>query len=110
MSIWDYMKKSDRAPSPVELKRSADGGLEAHWDDGAVTAAGPRALRLGCQCAACIDEFTQKPLLDPATVPQDLGLSRVEPVGNYAVQLFFSDGHESGIFAWPLLRSLGTRR
>jgi ATP-binding protein involved in chromosome partitioning len=110
MSIWDHMKKTARPPSPVEVKRPASGGLEIHWDDGAVTSATPRELRLGCQCAACIDEFTHKPLLDPATVPQDVSIARLEPIGNYALQLFFSDGHESGIFAWPLLRSLGSKR
>ncbi|HEY8607182.1 MAG TPA: DUF971 domain-containing protein [Noviherbaspirillum sp.] len=34
-------------------------------------------------------------------------LTAVEPVGNYAVQLTFSDGHNSGIYSWDYLYSLG---
>jgi len=31
----------------------------------------------------------------------------LEPVGHYAVRPRFSDGHDSGIFTWPLLYQLG---
>jgi len=34
-------------------------------------------------------------------------ISKVEPVGTYAVQLFFSDGHDTGIFSWDLLYDYG---
>ncbi len=33
----------------------------------------------------------------------------IEPVGNYAVKLKFSDGHDSGIYSWETLWELGTR-
>jgi DUF971 family protein len=31
----------------------------------------------------------------------------VEPVGNYAVRLRFDDGHDTGLYSWPVLRGLG---
>jgi DUF971 family protein len=31
----------------------------------------------------------------------------VEPVGNYAVRLRFDDGHDTGLYSWPVLRDLG---
>jgi len=34
-------------------------------------------------------------------------LTALEPVGHYAVRPRFSDGHDSGIFTWPLLYQLG---
>jgi DUF971 family protein len=34
----------------------------------------------------------------------------VEPVGNYAVQLRFSDGHDTGIYSWDLLYDYGVRQ
>lgn len=34
----------------------------------------------------------------------------IEPVGNYAVQLAFDDGHSSGLYSWELLRSLASPR
>jgi len=40
----------------------------------------------------------------------EVGLSAVEPVGNYAVRLVFDDGHDSGIYTWAYLRELGETR
>ena len=41
------------------------------------------------------------------TGKRDVTLTRLEPVGNYAVQPTFSDGHDSGIFSWDYLYELG---
>jgi DUF971 family protein len=41
------------------------------------------------------------------TGKRDVGLVALEPVGNYAVQPTFSDGHDTGIFSWNLLYELG---
>jgi DUF971 family protein len=37
----------------------------------------------------------------------DVEISKIEPVGTYAIQLFFSDGHDTGIFSWDLLYDYG---
>ena len=44
------------------------------------------------------------------TGKRDIGLSSLEPIGNYAVQPTFSDGHESGIFSWDYLYFLGSQQ
>lgn len=41
---------------------------------------------------------------------RDVGLLAIEPVGHYAVQPLFSDGHESGIFSWDYLYFLGSKQ
>lgn len=38
---------------------------------------------------------------------QDVAIESIEPVGNYAILLRFSDDHDTGIFAWDVLRELG---
>jgi len=38
-----------------------------------------------------------------------VGITEVEPVGNYAIRLVFDDGHDSGIYAWDFLYQLGSR-
>jgi ATP-binding protein involved in chromosome partitioning len=81
--------------------------LRIRWKDGAVTEHPARALRLACPCASCIEEGSGRPLLDPATVAQDILLLAVELVGRYALSFVWSDGHKTGIFAFPLLRRLG---
>jgi DUF971 family protein len=41
---------------------------------------------------------------------QDVAITRIEPVGTYAVQLYFSDGHDTGIYSWDLLYDYGARQ
>ena len=38
---------------------------------------------------------------------QNVGITAVEPVGQYAVKLVFDDGHDSGLYSWKYLRELG---
>jgi DUF971 family protein len=44
------------------------------------------------------------------TGKRDVELTALEPVGNYAVQPTFSDGHDSGIFSWDYLYFLGAQQ
>lgn len=41
---------------------------------------------------------------------EDVTISRIEPVGNYAIRLYFSDGHSTGLYSWRLLYELGRDR
>lgn len=41
---------------------------------------------------------------------ESVNVSRIEPVGHYAVRLVFDDGHDSGIFTWDYLHQLGIRQ
>lgn len=38
---------------------------------------------------------------------RDVGIERIEPVGNYAIRPVFDDGHDSGLYSWDLLYNLG---
>jgi DUF971 family protein len=40
----------------------------------------------------------------------EVGLRRIEAVGNYAVKLVFDDGHDTGLYTWAYLYELGTTR
>ena len=44
------------------------------------------------------------------TGKREVGIVALEPVGNYAVQPMFSDGHNSGIFSWDYLYFLGSKQ
>jgi DUF971 family protein len=41
---------------------------------------------------------------------RDVRISRLEPVGNYAVRIVFDDGHSTGLYTWSYLRELGEDR
>lgn len=40
----------------------------------------------------------------------NVSIDKIQPVGNYALQLFFSDGHDSGIYSWDYLYELGQQQ
>lgn len=65
-------------------------------------------LRVQCQCAHCVNEWTGEQILDPASVPSDIAIEKMEPVGGYAIRVHWSDGHNSGLFTWERLREIGS--
>ena len=41
---------------------------------------------------------------------QDVAIARLEPVGNYAIRIVFDDGHDTGLYSWNYLATLGRER
>ncbi|HYW90858.1 MAG TPA: DUF971 domain-containing protein [Gammaproteobacteria bacterium] len=41
------------------------------------------------------------------TGKENVGITQIEPVGNYAVRLHFDDGHNTGLYSWSVLYELG---
>ncbi len=76
------------------------------WGDDHVGTYAARDLRLACQCAGCREEMTGRPLLDPATVPQDVEAASIQLVGSYAIRIDWSDGHGTGIYTYEQLAAL----
>jgi ATP-binding protein involved in chromosome partitioning len=92
-------------PVPYAITRRDD-GLLIEWSEGAVPAFYPaRPLRLACPCAACVEEMSGRPLLDPATVPQDVRPVSVALVGAYGIRVTWSDGHGTGIYTFERLQA-----
>ncbi len=81
-------------------------GLRLRWADGHDQTLADRDLRLACSCAQCREEITGRRLLDPASVPLDLRITRIWSVGNYALGMDFSDGHSTGIYTFKVLRAM----
>ncbi len=97
---------------PTALSLDSDKRLLIDWSDGRRRAYGVRELRDACPCATCREKRSQPsdPLALPVlkTIPtQPLTIVAMEPMGNYAYAIQFSDGHDTGIFAFDLLRQLG---
>jgi DUF971 family protein len=96
--------------APTKIKLAAgDNTLAIHWSDGHESFYPYRYLRSKCPCATC--EETSPPAEQPVGGLPILGQKplhpeRVELVGRYALQIFWSDGHSTGIYAFDHLRDL----
>jgi ATP-binding protein involved in chromosome partitioning len=83
--------------------------LSVLWEDGHRSDFDVRDLRLACRCAACVEEMSGRPLLDPKSVRPDVTPRVISSVGNYAIAISWNDGHSSGIHSFEHLRALGER-
>jgi ATP-binding protein involved in chromosome partitioning len=86
--------------------RSEGRDFVVEWSDGEVTKTGYHELRLACPCALCVDEWTGERRVTAGDVSEDVDLAEVKPVGRYALNLVWSDGHATGIYSFDHLRSL----
>jgi ATP-binding protein involved in chromosome partitioning len=91
--------------TPTEIVGLLRSTITIQWEDGHQTAYPARELRLACRCAMCIEEMTGQPLLDPKTVPDNVRARAIRVVGNYAIQIDWSDGHTTGIYNFRNLRA-----
>jgi len=96
-------------PTPTEIKlHQKSRVLEIAFADGA-------AFRLPCEFLRVYSPSAEVRGHGPGqevlqTGKKDVEILRIEPVGQYAVQLHFSDGHATGIYSWDLLYDYGMRQ
>ena len=93
------------APPPEAIDLNARGEFEIAWPGGRVAIIPAFTLRDLCPCAGCIEEGTGKKILDPSSIPLDIRANQIDPVGAYAIQIRWSDGHDTGLYTWDLLRA-----
>lgn len=91
---------------PKLVKRVSPKQTDITWNDGHFSSYPSWYLRENCMCAACIEEFTGVRKIAHGSIPSGLERVGVAPVGNYALQFSWSDGHDSGIYTFDHLRKL----
>ncbi len=95
---------------PTRIKRDADRNmLVVTWDDGTASEYPIKFLRDECPCAGCKGEtILGTHYAAPLKIYQEgmYELSKLVPVGSYAVQAYWKDGHDTGIYSWEYLRML----
>ena len=95
---------------PRKIKLDAGGDtLRIEWSDGHASLYPYKELRDKCPCATCTDAHPGPKPSGPAGLAlyvKSLRPLRAELVGRYALQIFWSDGHSTGIYAFPYLREL----
>ena len=91
-------------PTPVLLTPLPEERiLRVLWDDDAVCDYAFSFLRGWCPCAVCQGHGGERCFVEV----EDPQLVSIDMVGNYAVNPTWADGHETGIYTFDYLRSLG---
>lgn len=90
----------------IDIREVGDKELLFTWGDETRTLLSNRLIRYHCGCAGCIDEMTGKRRIREEDVAPDIKPLRIENVGNYAIKIHWSDGHNTGIYSFELLRTL----
>lgn len=91
---------------PVELFQVGPGELGVAWNDGHQSRYHVRHLRLECPCAGCVDEWTREKRLQDDSVPLDIRPQRIQTIGRYALNIAWTDGHDTGFYTFDQLRAL----
>ena len=93
-------------PWPTELRLDKDKRvLTVTFDDGKSFALPAELLRV-LSPSAEVQGHSEAQRVTVAG-KKNVGILRLEPVGNYAVRIVFDDGHDTGLFVWNYLRDLG---
>jgi DUF971 family protein len=96
-------------PKPTEIKLHQKSRiLEISFDDGKVFKLPYELLRVYSPSAEVRGHGPGQEVLQVGK--QNVEIASIEPVGTYAVQPCFSDGHSTGIYSWDLLYDLGVHQ
>ncbi|MGB5580513.1 MAG: DUF971 domain-containing protein [Woeseia sp.] len=95
--------------TPTEIRlRKGSRCLRVSFADGAVFDLPFEYLRVHSPSAEVKGHGPGQEVLQ--TGKEDVVLTKIEPVGHYAVRLIFSDGHDSGLYTWHYLHELGSEQ
>ncbi len=95
-------------PAPTEIKlHQKSQVLEISFADGKTFKLPAEFLRVHSPSAEVRGHGPGQEVLQAGK--KNVGIVAVDPVGQYAVQLRFSDGHDTGIYSWDLLYDFGER-
>jgi len=91
-------------PTDIKLLR-AENLLEITFSDGFTAALPAEFLRVESPSAEVQGHGPDQRVL--VAGKRDIAITKIDPTGNYAIRLTFSDGHDTGIFSWDYLHRLG---
>jgi len=97
------------APTPLDITvHSQSKVLEVSFSDGAKFRIPFELMRVYSPSAEVQGHGPGQEVLQ--TGKRDVALAGLEPIGNYAVQPTFSDGHDTGLYSWEYLYFLGSEQ
>ena len=91
---------------PLEINRHGAHDVQIRWNTWEEAVYPAKYLRGQCPCASCVDEVTGKRIVTENLLPILVYQTKIEPVGRYGIQIFWSDGHSTGLYTWERLHAM----
>ncbi|GAB4298879.1 MAG: hypothetical protein Kow0098_24680 [Ignavibacteriaceae bacterium] len=95
---------------PEEIKIVEKKKLSIKWNDESESVINLKYLRDQCPCASCKGETillrTYRPPKPSVLSPEMYKVTNIDLVGDYAIQITWKDGHNTGIYSWDYLKKL----
>ena len=92
-------------PTPSEIKfHQKSKLLEIVFDDNTECMLSTEFLRVHSPSAEVQGHSPEQAVLQVGK--ENVSIDKIEPVGNYAIKIFFSDGHDTGLYSWQYLHML----
>src|SRR3954466_11019728 len=84
---------------PREISQESSSLLRITWGDQRICDYTAPKLRRACPCAQCVNEWTGQRTLKPESISDDVEINDLDIVGRYALNIRWSDGHDTGIYS-----------
>lgn len=104
-----FTMKNETTPIPAEIKLlKSTRCLEVSYEDGSVFQLSFEFLRVYSPSAEVRGHGPGQEVLQSGKKAVDI--LEIDPVGNYAIKIVFSDGHDSGIYSWDVIHEFCTHQ
>jgi DUF971 family protein len=107
--VTDSIHQGNSLHWPSEIRLTKDKKtLEVSFEDGVTVHLTAELLRVESPSAE-VQGHGSGQKTTPAS-KRNVTITRLDPVGNYALRITFSDGHDTGLFSWDILYDYGQRQ
>jgi len=107
MLIFWCKKENIMKPKSIKVEKEL---ISILWKDSNESRIQLRYLREECPCAGCKGEtillHSYRPPKLPIAHPDMYTVKNLKMVGEYALQILWKDGHDTGIYTWEYLKQL----
>lgn len=92
--------------TPTQIEPYSSTEMFLAWNSGDQYAVPYSEIRFYCPCAGCVDEHTGERTIQKTSIHPDIRPTQVQLIGRYAIQIHWSDGHQTGMYHYDRLLEL----
>jgi len=95
---------------PTQIEPFSPTEIYIAWNNGEKFTVPYLEIRYHCPCAGCVDEHTGQRTIEKKSIHPDIRAIKVQTIGRYAIQITWSDGHDTGMYHYDRLYELSQKQ